>query len=825
MKRTLALPRSRSACLAAAAAAQDAAKLEAEAKSAFDSGRFKEAGEKYAAAAEAPGLPPTARRDLHLQSALGVLHRRQLQERARAAQVGARRASGPPGRRPTSTAPTSPTSPRPSAARSPERACPPSTSRSSSARPAPSSPTARPRTPLYDLKRAAESTDPEVFRILADAHDRLGPRRRGRRRAAARLGSREGPRQLGADRRARSTPRAPPPVAPAPVAPSAPLLESRGARPRLGRLPRRGRPSPGRPPRPIPKNAEAHRMLGDAALLGGQDGEAEREFTAAIVLDSGNAQGRARPRARVAEQQKKWNTAASHYRRALELNPRSVAAARGLGRSMSALGDKSAARIAFGRAIEIDPTSAEARNDFGVFLFRSDETGPRGRGADRGGPPGPAPARSTTRTWGAPSARRACSRRRSASSPRPRVSRPTRPRRGRPSARSARSSRSPTTRRPPSRRRSTSTRSARRRRPASPPSSPRAGKLPEAETALIKAIESNTKSPALWNNLGVIRTQRGDYPGALEAFSKALGARLRLRGRQGEPGPRDRARGPGEGRVVANAADPRAYAAEIEAWRERRLAGLTAPDGWLSVVGLTGSRTGENRIGSRLRAAVRCPPGGPRRDSASIVVSGGGVATLAGRRRRGGAGSPISRASVRFLDARRRSRFCADPPRRTVRRPRRADRGARRARSVSAAHPLASRSTPPGESRRASSRTTRPGGDPVANVRGHRRRGDLPGRGRLRARRRRAPARRDRRAGRDGLWIVFGDATNGRETYGGGRFVYAPPAGRRPHRHRLQQGLQPALRLHAVFDVPASAPAESAADPRRGGREDFDFRF
>jgi uncharacterized protein (DUF1684 family) len=25
-------------------------------------------------------------------------------------------------------------------------------------------------------------------------------------------------------------------------------------------------------------------------------------------------------------------------------------------------------------------------------------------------------------------------------------------------------------------------------------------------------------------------------------------------------------------------------------------------------------------------------------------------------------------------------------------------------------------------------------------------------------------------------WIVFGDATNGHETYGGGRFVYAPPA-------------------------------------------------
>ena len=49
-----------------------------------------------------------------------------------------------------------------------------------------------------------------------------------------------------------------------------------------------------------------------------------------------------------------------------------------------------------------------------------------------------------------------------------------------------------------------------------------AGRLPEAETALTKAIENNAKSPALWNNLGVIRTQRGDYVGALVAFGKAL---------------------------------------------------------------------------------------------------------------------------------------------------------------------------------------------------------------------------------------------------------------------------------------------------------------
>ena len=38
-----------------------------------------------------------------------------------------------------------------------------------------------------------------------------------------------------------------------------------------------------------PRNAEAHRLLGDAALAGGQPAEAEREFTAAIVLEPGNA--------------------------------------------------------------------------------------------------------------------------------------------------------------------------------------------------------------------------------------------------------------------------------------------------------------------------------------------------------------------------------------------------------------------------------------------------------------------------------------------------------------------------------------------------------
>ncbi len=56
-------------CLAAGAALAQDAKLEAEAKRAFDSGRFKEAGDKYAKAAETAGLSADRKAELHLQSA------------------------------------------------------------------------------------------------------------------------------------------------------------------------------------------------------------------------------------------------------------------------------------------------------------------------------------------------------------------------------------------------------------------------------------------------------------------------------------------------------------------------------------------------------------------------------------------------------------------------------------------------------------------------------------------------------------------------------------------------------------------------------------
>ena len=54
---------------AAIAFAQNAERLEAEAKRAFDSGRFKEAAEKYARAADSADAPADRKADLYLNSA------------------------------------------------------------------------------------------------------------------------------------------------------------------------------------------------------------------------------------------------------------------------------------------------------------------------------------------------------------------------------------------------------------------------------------------------------------------------------------------------------------------------------------------------------------------------------------------------------------------------------------------------------------------------------------------------------------------------------------------------------------------------------------
>jgi tetratricopeptide (TPR) repeat protein len=517
MKRFAALALLLAALGIAPLAAQEDTKLEAEAKKAFDSGRFKEAGDKYAKAAEAAGLPAERQADLHLQSAWSYYiagSSKRAREELKAAVTA----------RPDLQVIPDFYSPDFANLAGAVRAEVAGTNvpaydveelkRSARAKLA----DGKAEEALQDLKRASSSRDPEVFRIQAEASERLG-----------RTADAEAARQRAAELEKGTVSSAPIGAAPLEpgttpegasfASPIVPLLES--AEKALASGDYRASASFARQASESdPKSAEAHRLLGDASLLGGQGAEAEREFTAAIVLEPGNTKA-VFGLATLAEQQKKWNTAASLYRRVLDLDPTNVPAARGLGRSLSELGDKSAARIAFGRAIENDPASAESRNDLGVFLFRAGELDRSieelieavrlddtkavyhenlGRAYRKKGMAKEAEreladaarlAPNDAGVWTALGQVRAEQRRVDEAA----------------TAFSTALSLDP---------------SSEEAATALGAVLADAGKLAEAETALTKAIENNAKSPALWNNLGATRVRRGNNTGAIEAFQKAL---------------------------------------------------------------------------------------------------------------------------------------------------------------------------------------------------------------------------------------------------------------------------------------------------------------
>jgi tetratricopeptide (TPR) repeat protein len=362
------------AILAAAlsAAAQEAVRLEAEAKKLFDAGRFKDAGERYAKAADAADVAPDRKGDLYLQSAWAYFisgNSKVAREELKAAYAA----------RPTLDVPAEFYSPdfaklaqalKAEAAGSAAAPLPDITELKRTAREKLND--GKVEDALYDLKRAESVNDPQIQKLLAEAYERLG---RSAEADAARRRATELERGLVVTAPIGTSP---PALAPTPptVAPMAtnvgPLLDSAQRAVRDGDL-RGAQAMAAKAVELDPRSSDAHRLAGDAAIGLGQDAEAEREYTAAVVLDSTNARAEF-GLARLSEKQKKWNTAASHYRRSLELNPKSVPAALGLGRSMQELKDQTSARLAYGRAIEIDPTSAEAHNDFGVFLYRSGET-------------------------------------------------------------------------------------------------------------------------------------------------------------------------------------------------------------------------------------------------------------------------------------------------------------------------------------------------------------------------------------------------------------------------------------------------------------------
>jgi uncharacterized protein (DUF1684 family) len=235
---------------------------------------------------------------------------------------------------------------------------------------------------------------------------------------------------------------------------------------------------------------------------------------------------------------------------------------------------------------------------------------------------------------------------------------------------------------------------------------------------------------------------------------------------------------------AAPAATPEAaHVADVETWRATRHDRLTGPEGWLSLVGLAWLEEGRNRLGSAADADVRFPERLPA-DLGTIVRQGDsyrlepapGAELLAGdpatpvagpmplATDAAGAPTVLRHGAVTFFVIQRGDRAAvrikdAESPVRTGFQGLEYYPIAPQWRVVARFEPA-----PPG--------TTMP----VPNILGTV--DDSPSQGtvafehdgqevRLRA--------IDEGDGR--LFLVFGDRTNGRGTYGGGRFVYADPPG------------------------------------------------
>ena len=222
--------------------------------------------------------------------------------------------------------------------------------------------------------------------------------------------------------------------------------------------------------------------------------------------------------------------------------------------------------------------------------------------------------------------------------------------------------------------------------------------------------------------------------------------------------------------------DPAAHERIVEAWRAARYAALRRDIGWLSLAGLYWLRTGENRIGSDPELEVTLPAGPPFAGIITLTedgLSADGVFTHDGAPVEGLRLSDDSAGEPTMLEL-GDLRFCVIQ---------RAGRHAIRTWDTNAA---ALREFdgidhwPVDAGWRIGARFERTPGRmvPVPDVLGFIEEEESPGDvlfelGGLEHRLQALPG------GPDGeLWLVFADATNGVETYGGGRFLYTgAPAG------------------------------------------------
>lgn len=225
-----------------------------------------------------------------------------------------------------------------------------------------------------------------------------------------------------------------------------------------------------------------------------------------------------------------------------------------------------------------------------------------------------------------------------------------------------------------------------------------------------------------------------------------------------------------------------AHRAEIEKWRSRRIERLTADDGWLTVVGLFWLEPGENTVGSGKSNRVVLPAGmapatlGTIRLSdgkARLEVARGAAVTHGGKRVRSlvlesdekGEPTLVRHGTLSFHLIKRGERLGV--------RVRDSASTARRAFHGIPSYPIQS------EWRVEGRFAPYPPGNtiPVPNVLGTVSNDPSPGAVHFQVGGRTYRIDAVEEEGSDELFLIFGDRTNGVETYGAGRFLYVPRPG------------------------------------------------
>ncbi len=278
-------------------------------------------------------------------------------------------------------------------------------------------------------------------------------------------------------------------------------------------------------------------------------------------------------------------------------------------------------------------------------------------------------------------------------------------------------------------------------------------------------------------------------------------------------------------------ADP-AYIRSIEQWRAGRIARLTKPDGWLSLAGLSWLHPGENTVGSNPASAVVLPKSAPLH-AGSIVLDGKSTrwepaegVSLESRGKPAGV-EPLAsdeNGDPTVLTAGSVSFFVIQRGVRTGVRVRDSESAIRKNFKGLEHYPVSSdwrfegRFIPYDPPRRVS----------VPTILGYPEDDMAPGEIEFRLRGKPYRLMTVLEQGSDELFIIFGDRTNGKTTYGGGRFVYAPM----PEGGRTILDFNKAYNPPCVFTPHATCPLPPAPnhlpfDVKAGEKmyaESYEFR-